>query len=135
MLFLSTAFGILLWELATYGMSPYPGIDLSQVYEMLESGYRMPCPEGCPQEVYDMMKKCELISFSVHVHFRCFMWSVAGVDITALNALKIKHSYFFSVTLLPKKNYTVYRGYYMVAQRYEFYFRVAKQYFTNERSE
>ena len=53
-----TAFGILLWELATYGMSPYPGIDLSQVYEMLESGYRMPCPDGCPQEVYDMMKKC-----------------------------------------------------------------------------
>ena len=54
-----TAFGVLLWELATYGMSPYPGIDLSQVYEMLESGYRMPCPDGCPQEVYDMMKKCE----------------------------------------------------------------------------
>ena len=27
------------------------------------------------------------------------------------------------------------RGYYTVAQRYEFYFRVAKQYFTNERSE
>ncbi|XP_068694926.1 tyrosine-protein kinase ABL1-like [Montipora foliosa] len=52
------AFGILLWELATYGMSPYPGIDLSQVYEMLESGYRMPCPDGCPQEVYDMMRKC-----------------------------------------------------------------------------
>ena len=29
----------------------------------------------------------------------------------------------------------VYRGYYTVARRYEFYFRAAKQYFTNERSE
>ena len=29
----------------------------------------------------------------------------------------------------------VYRGYYTVARRYEFYFRVAKQYFTNECSE
>ena len=29
----------------------------------------------------------------------------------------------------------IYRGYYTVARRYEFYFRVAKQYFTNERSE
>ena len=29
----------------------------------------------------------------------------------------------------------LYRGYYTVARRYEFYFRVAKQYFTNERSE
>ena len=28
----------------------------------------------------------------------------------------------------------VHRGYYTVARRYEFYFRVAKQYFTNERS-
>ena len=29
----------------------------------------------------------------------------------------------------------VHRGYYTGARRYEFYFRVAKQYFTNERSE
>ena len=29
----------------------------------------------------------------------------------------------------------IYRGYYTVARRYEFYFLVAKQYFTNERSE
>ena len=31
-------------------------------------------------------------------------------------------------------SYQRYRGYYTVARRYEFYFRVAKQYFTNERS-
>ena len=71
-----TAFGILLWELATYGMSPYPGIDLSQVYEMLESGYRMPCPDGCPQEVYDMMKKCEF-NITLSYNFRvakCLYW-------------------------------------------------------------
>ena len=30
---------------------------------------------------------------------------------------------------------TVYRGYYTVARRYEFCFRMAKQYCTNERSE
>ena len=29
----------------------------------------------------------------------------------------------------------IYRGYYTVARRYEFYFRLAKQYFTNERSD
>ena len=31
--------------------------------------------------------------------------------------------------------FSIYRGYYTVARRYEFYFWVAKQYFTNKRSE
>lgn len=35
------AFGILLWEIATYGMSPYPGVDLADVYHMLEKVF---CP-------------------------------------------------------------------------------------------
>ena len=34
------AFGILLWEIATYGMSPYPGVDLTDVYHLLEKDYR-----------------------------------------------------------------------------------------------
>lgn len=54
-----TAFGVLLWEIATYGMSPYPGIDLSQVYDLLEKGYRMEQPEGCPPKVYELMRACE----------------------------------------------------------------------------
>lgn len=57
-----TAFGVLLWEIATYGMSPYPGIDLSQVYDLLEKGYRMEQPEGCPPKVYELMKACEYSS-------------------------------------------------------------------------
>ncbi|XP_073412031.1 tyrosine-protein kinase ABL1 isoform X2 [Dendrobates tinctorius] len=52
------AFGVLLWEIATYGMSPYPGIDLSQVYELLEKDYRMERPEGCPEKVYQLMRAC-----------------------------------------------------------------------------
>ncbi|XP_056603248.1 tyrosine-protein kinase ABL1 isoform X1 [Triplophysa dalaica] len=52
------AFGVLLWEIATYGMSPYPGIDLSQVYELLQRDYRMDRPEGCPEKVYELMRAC-----------------------------------------------------------------------------
>lgn len=54
----TAAFGVLLWEIATYGMSPYPGIDLSQVYELLEKDYRMERPEGCPEKVYELMRAC-----------------------------------------------------------------------------
>lgn len=52
------AFGILLWETATYGMSPYPGVELTDVYQLLESGYRMECPPGCPMRVYELMRHC-----------------------------------------------------------------------------
>ena len=57
-------------------MSPYPGIDLSRVYEMLESHYRMPCPEGCPAEVYDLMQKCK--SFS---DLSCILRDQVGSDV------------------------------------------------------
>ncbi|GBP13038.1 Tyrosine-protein kinase Abl [Eumeta japonica] len=49
---------VLLWEIATYGMSPYPGIDLTDVFHKLEKGYRMERPPGCPPEVYDLMRQC-----------------------------------------------------------------------------
>lgn len=52
------AFGILLWEIATYGLSPYPGVDLADVYHRLEKGYRMECPPGCPAAVYELMRGC-----------------------------------------------------------------------------
>ncbi|XP_050683432.1 tyrosine-protein kinase Abl isoform X2 [Leptidea sinapis] len=64
------AFGILLWEIATYGMSPYPGVDLADVYHMLEKGYRMECPPGCPAAVYDLMRGCWQWNASERPSFR-----------------------------------------------------------------
>ncbi len=52
------AFGVLLWEIATYGKSPYPGVELANVYHLLDSGYRMEMPETCPHNVYELMKRC-----------------------------------------------------------------------------
>lgn len=40
-------------------MSPYPGRDLNQVYGLIEQGYRMECPEGCPDPVYKLMLDCK----------------------------------------------------------------------------
>lgn len=52
------AFGVLLWEIATYGKSPYPGVELANVYHLLDSGYRMERPDGCPINVYELIRKC-----------------------------------------------------------------------------
>lgn len=48
-----------MWEIATYGMSPYPGHDLNQVYGFIEKGLRMECPPGCPEPAYNLMLDCK----------------------------------------------------------------------------
>lgn len=50
------SFGILLWEIYSFGRVPYPRIPLSDVVKHVEKGYRMEAPEGCPPEVYEMMR-------------------------------------------------------------------------------
>ncbi|VDN38381.1 unnamed protein product [Dibothriocephalus latus] len=44
--------------MATYGLSPYPGVELHGVYQLLEKGYRMERPHGCPEAVYSIMLRC-----------------------------------------------------------------------------
>lgn len=52
------AFGILLWEIFTLGGSPYPGIPIEKLFDLLKSGYRMQKPQNCPNEIYDIMLNC-----------------------------------------------------------------------------
>ncbi|KAJ8017249.1 hypothetical protein DPEC_G00015840 [Dallia pectoralis] len=52
------SFGILLWEMLTYGGVPYPGLNNSEVYRHIIAGYRMPAPEKCPDSIYKLMLRC-----------------------------------------------------------------------------
>ena len=52
------SFGIVLYEIITYGRFPYPGMTNAQVLEALQQGYRMPRPMGCPDKLYDVMLDC-----------------------------------------------------------------------------
>ena len=52
------AFGILLYEMVTHGALPYPGVNNSDVAQLVKEGYRMPCPRGCPKGIYEIMLKC-----------------------------------------------------------------------------
>uniref|UniRef100_A0A673A449 Tyrosine-protein kinase n=1 Tax=Sphaeramia orbicularis TaxID=375764 RepID=A0A673A449_9TELE len=52
------SFGILLTELVTKGRVPYPGMVNREVLEQVERGYRMPCPQGCPESLHEMMRHC-----------------------------------------------------------------------------
>lgn len=52
------SYGILLYELMTYGSVPYASVSNEGVPELLASGYRMERPENCNEFVYDMMLAC-----------------------------------------------------------------------------
>ncbi|KXJ23083.1 Fibroblast growth factor receptor 3 [Exaiptasia diaphana] len=52
------AFGVLLWEIVTFGGSPYPGIPLEKLFELLKSGYRMEKPVNCDDNMYAIMLEC-----------------------------------------------------------------------------
>ena len=53
------SFGVLLWEIYSFGRVPYPRIPLADVVKHVEKGYKMEAPEGCPKSIYDVMKKVE----------------------------------------------------------------------------
>lgn len=52
------SFGILLTELVSYGRIPYPGMTNAEVLHQVDNGYRMQCPQGCPQALHDIMMEC-----------------------------------------------------------------------------
>lgn len=52
------SFGILLTEIVTYGRIPYPGMTNPEVIRSLDRTYRMPCPDSCPDELYEIMSMC-----------------------------------------------------------------------------
>ncbi|XP_075453778.1 tyrosine-protein kinase FRK isoform X2 [Ascaphus truei] len=52
------AYGILLYEIVTYGKMPYPGLTGRQALEKLEQGYRIPQPPNCPLDLYNIMLEC-----------------------------------------------------------------------------
>ncbi|XP_014203448.1 proto-oncogene tyrosine-protein kinase receptor Ret [Copidosoma floridanum] len=52
------SFGVLLWELVTLGASPYPGVDVHNLYNLLKAGYRMEKPKNCSNQLYKLMVSC-----------------------------------------------------------------------------
>ncbi|CAL8280374.1 tyrosine-protein kinase SYK isoform X2 [Gadus morhua] len=57
------SFGVLMWEAFSLGQKPYKGMKGNEVMQMIDSGRRMEPPANCPDEMYDLMKKCWIFKF------------------------------------------------------------------------
>lgn len=52
------SYGVVLWEIMSFGQRPYWEWDNFQVLQEIESGYRLPAPLKCPKSVHSLMLDC-----------------------------------------------------------------------------
>ncbi len=52
------SYGVVLWEIFSFGIQPYFALSNEEVVQFVRDGHVMNCPDGCPQELYDLMMDC-----------------------------------------------------------------------------
>uniref|UniRef100_G3P7N7 Tyrosine-protein kinase n=1 Tax=Gasterosteus aculeatus aculeatus TaxID=481459 RepID=G3P7N7_GASAC len=69
------SFGVLLYEILTYGGVPYPAFTNQETYQQVTDGFRMPAPNNCSESLYKVMLSC---------------WSADPSDRPSFHDLKVK---------------------------------------------
>lgn len=46
------SYGIVMWEIYSYGRAPYPRMSQKEVVDQVATGYRMEKPDSCPSDLY-----------------------------------------------------------------------------------
>ncbi|XP_049640532.1 muscle, skeletal receptor tyrosine-protein kinase isoform X1 [Suncus etruscus] len=52
------AYGVVLWEIFSYGLQPYYGMAHEEVIFYVRDGNILSCPDNCPLELYNLMRLC-----------------------------------------------------------------------------
>lgn len=52
------SYGVVLWEVMSYGERPYWNWSNQDVIKSIEKGYRLPAPMDCPEALYQLMLDC-----------------------------------------------------------------------------
>ncbi|KAL5244144.1 hypothetical protein ACI65C_011554 [Semiaphis heraclei] len=79
------SFGVVLWEVYSYGLQPYYGYSNQEVIEMIRSRQLLPCPQECPSRMYSLMMECwheapvRRPNFT-EIHSRLRQWAAMSVS-------------------------------------------------------
>ncbi|NXG60544.1 FLT3 kinase, partial [Hemiprocne comata] len=72
------SYGILLWEIFSLGVNPYPGIQVdTNFYKLIQSGFKMDRPYYATKDVYHMMQSCWALDFRKRPSFSWLVSSLA----------------------------------------------------------
>ncbi|XP_027697115.1 ephrin type-A receptor 1 [Vombatus ursinus] len=64
------SFGVVMWEVLSFGDKPYGDMSNQEVMKSIEDGYRLPPPVDCPAPLYDLMKCCWAYDRTCRPRFR-----------------------------------------------------------------
>ncbi|XP_038127688.1 tyrosine-protein kinase SRK2-like [Cyprinodon tularosa] len=70
------SFGILLYEIMTFGELPYPGLTNTETVESLAKGNRMSCPPKCPKPLHNIMMDCWKEKEQERPTFQTLQWQL-----------------------------------------------------------
>ncbi|BFZ25634.1 hypothetical protein BsWGS_28674 [Bradybaena similaris] len=52
------SYGIVAWEIFHFGTTPYPTMGPHEVVESVQNGFRMPKPQHCSSELFELLLRC-----------------------------------------------------------------------------
>ena len=74
------SFGMVLYEMTTHGLPPYPGTADDEVLNLLQSGYHMPRPDKCPERLHDIMLGCWRQEPENRYTFKALEWEFYRIE-------------------------------------------------------
>ncbi|XP_048518859.1 tyrosine-protein kinase transmembrane receptor Ror isoform X1 [Dendroctonus ponderosae] len=64
------SYGVVLWEIYSYGLQPYYGYNNQEVINMIRARKLLPCPDACPSYCYALMVECWAEQANRRPHFK-----------------------------------------------------------------
>ncbi|UJR21112.1 hypothetical protein I4U23_024212 [Adineta vaga] len=108
------SYSILVWEIMTYGGTPYPSIAAEKLFDYLREGNRMSQPINCPNEIFHLIESCWTFKESLRPTFariceilREYLYGSSPIDYSDLDYVDFPEisspsmSDFPSTTILP----------------------------------
>ncbi|XP_069500515.1 tyrosine-protein kinase receptor UFO isoform X2 [Ambystoma mexicanum] len=73
------SFGVTMWEIATRGQTPYPGVENSEIYDYLRQGNRLKQPPDCLDGLYELMCSCWMLNSKERPSFEVVHWELQKI--------------------------------------------------------
>ena len=77
------SFGIVLWETINYGRTPYSDMTNQEVLQNVHTGYRMPRPPNCPEQVHDIIIDCWREDPTLRPSFDILQWQLEDAEFSS----------------------------------------------------